>query len=868
MSHITQEQFLSYFGSPALRIRPEQGREDDIPQEHRINWTQWNSSDILLSANENYPYCLEFTPNGNFSDWCRENNKVTPKMKDWKGWNCLFVDIDLKDWKWHTMESLKDVVLQKCLSHKIPYTFLVTSWQWYHVYWVIKEDERTSSYDWEIPKVLEYLAMLFWWDTSACNIQRWMRLPGSYHWKWEKKQTYVEFQDVLLTKEVIDIAVKYVEEQQRVITKDTVIKTYGAVLYDDINKIPIPDIIDKLSKYPKNNYFPILINDTEIAIWYTNGKRVPTHWWKYNKEKNYVNNFTTHHYSIYERPRWWVYQFIYYWFDGNQIRVAEFLNKEYNINILKHAEKDWEVAHQVFEEGGESMVICTNKRVILQTIHEKWKREKVVIKNNVIVKGVYEYKNTDGNNEKGILAEIDWTKAMLPYYTTKKKWNEKLWKIGIHRFWEDDECADFHRIVTESTSISLKKAALHNGIYKDYVMLWWQLIIWNDEEIFPLPRSTFQLFSWERCTVKEYYDMLSQIFDPVISAPAFLQTLALAAMNIWSDAAVANCYPALLLTWTTRTWKTTLRKMLKQAVWYSEDARTLSLPDITPKPLRELAVDSAILSLEELTGNVRPWTEELLRNIVNHEEWRMGTIWDTIVYSFSAPLFVCWERWFKDESLRNRFVTCCMLEKYKIGNVRKIKKISKYTCSQEVYETFFQKNEDIVEKKIERQEKLEWLKMDARTAEVYSYIFVMNDVFNVWIEEETLLWYVKKNIQLSSENEEHYNNEEKPELILKQIMTEWQMKWLVSITYYPDVNMYECFFDSWYKNKNLINLNKMFAWFKEHETDGNNRLVFWGSSLQIRILQTNAIPLDHVLNKIMEEVYHMKDWYRKRMYHG
>jgi hypothetical protein len=48
-----------------------------------------------------------------------------------------------------------------------------------------------------------------------------------------------------------------------------------------------------------------------------------------------------------------------------------------------------------------------------------------------------------------------------------------------------------------------------------------------------------------------------------------------------------------------------------------------------------------------------------------------------------------------------------MLEKYKIGNVRKIKKISKYTCSQEVYETFFQKNEDIVEKKIERQEKLE-----------------------------------------------------------------------------------------------------------------------------------------------------------------
>jgi hypothetical protein len=113
-----------------------------------------------------------------------------------------------------------------------------------------------------------------------------------------------------------------------------------------------------------------------------------------------------------------------------------------------------------------------------------------------------------------------------------------------------------------------------------------------------------------------------------------------------------------------------------------------------------------------------------------------------------------------------------MLEKYKIGNLRKIKEISKYTCSDIIYRKYFEEREAITDLKDQRQEKLEKLKFDARTAEVYSYVFVMNEVFEIGLSDEKLLEYVKKNIKLSSENEDNYNNEERPELILKQILTE------------------------------------------------------------------------------------------------
>jgi len=79
IQEITTEKFLTLFGKPAVRARPEQGREDDIPQAQRIPWTEYTRSDILMEVNQDYPYCIEFTPNGNFDSWCAANNKCTPK---------------------------------------------------------------------------------------------------------------------------------------------------------------------------------------------------------------------------------------------------------------------------------------------------------------------------------------------------------------------------------------------------------------------------------------------------------------------------------------------------------------------------------------------------------------------------------------------------------------------------------------------------------------------------------------------------------------------------------------------------------------------------------------------------------------------
>jgi hypothetical protein len=53
---------------------------------------------------------------------------------------------------------------------------------------------------------------------------------------------------------------------------------------------------------------------------------------------------------------------------------------------------------------------------------------------------------------------------------------------------------------------------------------------------------------------------------------------------------------------------------------YHQTAREFAANAISPKPLKELACDNSILSLEEITGDMSSRTEELIRNLVNHND--------------------------------------------------------------------------------------------------------------------------------------------------------------------------------------------------------------------------------------------------------
>jgi hypothetical protein len=74
--------------------------------------------------------------------------------------------------------------------------------------------------------------------------------------------------------------------------------------------------------------------------------------------------------------------------------------------------------------------------------------------------------------------------------------------------------------------------------------------------------------------------------------------------------------------------------------------------------LKQAASDYSVLFLEELTQKVSPYTEELVRNVVNRDIAARGSLDKNIEFNLRAPVFCVGERSFKDESLNNRFVIC------------------------------------------------------------------------------------------------------------------------------------------------------------------------------------------------------------------
>jgi len=179
------KKFLSYFGEPAVRLIPE---KKDL-------WKSATNIKIkiedVLKTNEKW-YWAFFTPNGNYWKWLKEWEKYNVKKENWKWWNALFVDLDFNDELKENVEEQKKFILDKLDLYKLQPHFLVKTWRWWHVYFLLDEDAKwleNKVYE----KILEFLAdEVFkpYWDNSNLHIAKLMRLPYTYWWK--KGQKLVE----------------------------------------------------------------------------------------------------------------------------------------------------------------------------------------------------------------------------------------------------------------------------------------------------------------------------------------------------------------------------------------------------------------------------------------------------------------------------------------------------------------------------------------------------------------------------------------------------------------------------------------------------------------------------------------------------
>ena len=751
------QKFLSEFDNPLVIQLPEKGQR--IPD-------MWTNKDFydLVARNIDWKCWLHFCPN--WSRW--KINKVWEtiirKEKDApEDWiiTALVLDFDYKDYtdRFDTKEELlKRTSWLTLVDSKRPRYVMDSGW-WAHVYYFISKESREQCnmvYWKDLLKISEMASKIYKadeWCVASFKINWTIRLPYSYNNKYDKPHLVEPFyvndkgEADDLTYEDCERLITYVSTQMEQVKKKESLKL-SMWSKADIDWINMEDMIEKLKDYPRempDGRLQVFEIDKDNVIIYdidnVTDKNIlkKTKWnsYKYNRQWNYIHCFCM--WDPLEAPEGNGFGFLYYYFCKDVHKVENFLLTEYGLSLNKN--NDWLNISSVELRWTKFVFTESVVKALSNDEAEDKETSKVLFQNRVIPKGkwyIYQFKIWEVEEQQlAVIFEIDWIERTIIPQPSKRDHNKNYWYMFCYG--ADNLLAQFFRAIELDENIPRINIYEKNWFYDDVVLLWWKAIEWNlwDGRISTRYEYDIVWEEKEQISVHEFFELYKWIYDKSIVYPTFLQALALSWMNMWEW---MNCYPAMLITWLTGSGKTSIMQIMKSMLWYAENARTFSLPWLTPQPLKQAASDYSILFLEELTNKVWEQTEELLRNIVNHDKASRWHYDQNIEFNLFSPLLVVWERTFKDESLNNRFVTTVINRSNWIADAReKMQEILTKSASIDIYKTRFHANKDEINKAY--REVTVWLSrkgLDSRNADTYAYMFVTKNVFNIDIGEEEL----------------------------------------------------------------------------------------------------------------------------------
>jgi len=725
-----QEEFLSHFPGYWRKIFPDQHAKTSISSPNRNR-----SLEECLELNAQNPSSLYFTPNGRYADvnqiWIPCS--ISPQKACKTEWVYAYViDFNMIKFPDKNMDTLLEYI-KKLMEERltIERRYIVRTQKWYHVYFIINHNDRQKAFDtywYSQLKIVKHIAEMLWADCTAKvtdNVWALFRIPYSIYWHLAEKHyvQIVAFQDKYVTLEQIDNLRNYLRQYEEMNKAEKrAFQWSNWTKYREFSSKPIWEIVSKLKSL---GYF----TDVEIKTSDVNSVLAPI--WS----------------DLFTQPAWRPYGLVWcanHWDDvatrsmlSTHFWVRELQARDWSGKIVKVIEWNWYVI-SFFEMSVQLKKFEANN---------KWdlvEKTKVIFRNNIQIR--WKWKTTTSR-----MWESDWERQIYIFYvndeekivenlTSKKDFNKRYpW---LFFYWDDNDLWLFFHWLDSCEDIDEINVYERSWYYDNVCILWdrcivwylWQdkIMLWDNE--FDIATDAIQI------SAAEYLEKFTECYTEEFAIPVFLSALALAWMNLWD---MLEVNPAMLIAWKTWCWKSTVAALLKRMLWYAPTVREMALPGITPQPLKQTASDNAILFLEELTNRVWPGTEELLRNIVNRDKaarwWLEGNTW----WRFRSPLWVNWERTFKDESLNNRFCSFIMSPSYwKEWAAPKINDLQKYTAFNDIYNTYINSKEILADLVIEYKNKLLDKWYPARACDVWCYIFVVNEIFNFKFPYEELVKYV------------------------------------------------------------------------------------------------------------------------------
>lgn len=207
---------------------------------------EWNDAGYNVYYLPNYPstYEVDETNHGEF---------VNGAMVDI--FNCVFVDLDMKDYKSPNKDrchnfATKQEFIDKLNLFEHPPSSVIDSGGGIHAYWYVSDLDSMSYL-----KIQRRLARYFTSDTAVSKLCQLMRVPGTTNWKDPnnlKTAEWVSYEDITYTAEDLDKALPPLSPEDEVYCKSHYDKTHGLQQKLDVSE----DLPSKWFKFAKKGTEP------------------------------------------------------------------------------------------------------------------------------------------------------------------------------------------------------------------------------------------------------------------------------------------------------------------------------------------------------------------------------------------------------------------------------------------------------------------------------------------------------------------------------------------------------------------------------------------------------------------------------------
>lgn len=812
------KKFLSLFGEPAFTWQDDY-KKVDKNRTYQVKPFHWRKLSMQLKWNEECKNSVNFTPNGNrgylFDDGSIAsgvNNQSVKKLKSPK-YNCFCIDID--DACQNKPENFAKLYakIMKAMQTFIQPSLIVQTANGFHIYWIIDPKRRpyadTIMEQKDFEAIQKMFCDYFLADVSKAWIISRFRMPRTWHHKTEENievkviipQWNFEYETTMFAEDFDPEKLRYLSTKDLEMLKGeylSYVKDIAPIQEDfrknksiqesQVSAIPFVDIFKKLEWYKKNGQNFFLQSDSwqttiPIHIRNENGSVTETDWYRLNVEKNYVNNFTYMNHEINERPRGSVYPFLWHYFGKDHTKVYKFLKNEYNINCFVADKEQWEI--DLWEiETEECRFKGTNKWVLMFHNVVGAKQKKSV--RTSVFRNPFTIEWFITTNIKESWAEWDDKEVVYLFkmvntgelcevrqYPQKNAFNKKYMSKWLYFYWFDDSLWMFFDALSKLDTVREYNLVVWSGNYNWYTVLWPNVLGQLPESTYLIPKETFDLVPADvsHCSIETYFKLMEPRYSTAVLHPALLQWIVLAGMNVREQVGAGKIYPSLLLTGQTGTGKSQLEERIKCMIGMDYSARILSISKISPQPLKQAATDYAPLFLQELTEDIRPEVESLVRNILNHETAWRGTVDGNLYYRLRSPLLITGERITNAESINNRLIIIQMKKEHLLGKdaqmseFEKTRMFSPYKEIYQVYNTKYMLIPGLYTKY--RTYLWETMHVPKRTVELLTPMFVVNELFGINIPLESIISSMKAILSELGINNKAVITEQNPVLHLR-----------------------------------------------------------------------------------------------------